>query len=185
MLSCINGSVNAALTCIPWLSTTCREWQLQRAAAGVGSRRRELVQEVPSDVGNDFVLSHQAYCYHGQTLLASDKCGEAIRSLQESEKCKCDWDWITGSDDAVPVLFCWIVFICSPIKLLSVTWWKSSTSLDRDSVFFCLVLPKTVFHNSAAENFVFTSQLGLKTGFELPAIYTVKTNGLVILFFGF
>ncbi|XP_041258346.1 BRO1 domain-containing protein BROX isoform X2 [Onychostruthus taczanowskii] len=27
-----------------------------------------------------------AYCYHGQTLLASDKCGEAIRSLQESEK---------------------------------------------------------------------------------------------------
>lgn len=29
----------------------------------------------------------QAYCYHGQTLLASDKCGEAIRSLQEAEKC--------------------------------------------------------------------------------------------------
>ncbi|XP_063078770.1 BRO1 domain-containing protein BROX [Engraulis encrasicolus] len=28
-----------------------------------------------------------AYCYHGQTLLASDKCGEAIRSLQEAEKC--------------------------------------------------------------------------------------------------
>ncbi|XP_054370130.1 BRO1 domain-containing protein BROX isoform X3 [Molothrus ater] len=28
----------------------------------------------------------EAYCYHGQTLLASDKCGEAIRSLQESEK---------------------------------------------------------------------------------------------------
>ncbi|CAN2387461.1 BRO1-like domain [Pristimantis euphronides] len=27
-----------------------------------------------------------AFCYHGQTLLASDKCGEAIRSLQESEK---------------------------------------------------------------------------------------------------
>ncbi|XP_074805318.1 BRO1 domain-containing protein BROX isoform X2 [Natator depressus] len=27
-----------------------------------------------------------SYCYHGQTLLASDKCGEAIRSLQESEK---------------------------------------------------------------------------------------------------
>ncbi|XP_068088971.1 BRO1 domain-containing protein BROX [Hyperolius riggenbachi] len=27
-----------------------------------------------------------AYCYHGQTLLAADKCGEAIRSLQESEK---------------------------------------------------------------------------------------------------
>ncbi|XP_030628470.1 BRO1 domain-containing protein BROX [Chanos chanos] len=28
-----------------------------------------------------------AYCYHGQTLLASDKCGEAIRSLQEAERC--------------------------------------------------------------------------------------------------
>uniref|UniRef100_A0A7N6AS55 BRO1 domain-containing protein BROX n=1 Tax=Anabas testudineus TaxID=64144 RepID=A0A7N6AS55_ANATE len=28
-----------------------------------------------------------AYCYNGQTLLASDKCGEAIRSLQEAEKC--------------------------------------------------------------------------------------------------
>uniref|UniRef100_A0A3B5KR81 BRO1 domain-containing protein BROX n=1 Tax=Xiphophorus couchianus TaxID=32473 RepID=A0A3B5KR81_9TELE len=28
-----------------------------------------------------------AFCYHGQTLLASDKCGESIRSLQEAEKC--------------------------------------------------------------------------------------------------
>uniref|UniRef100_A0A672RBF6 BRO1 domain-containing protein BROX n=1 Tax=Sinocyclocheilus grahami TaxID=75366 RepID=A0A672RBF6_SINGR len=27
-----------------------------------------------------------AHCYHGQTLLAGDKCGEAIRSLQEAEK---------------------------------------------------------------------------------------------------
>ncbi|OCT79446.1 hypothetical protein XELAEV_18026256mg [Xenopus laevis] len=27
-----------------------------------------------------------SYCYHGQTLLSTDKCGEAIRSLQESEK---------------------------------------------------------------------------------------------------
>uniref|UniRef100_A0A2D4FUG9 BRO1 domain-containing protein BROX n=1 Tax=Micrurus corallinus TaxID=54390 RepID=A0A2D4FUG9_MICCO len=27
-----------------------------------------------------------AFCYHGQTLLASDKCGESIRSLQEAEK---------------------------------------------------------------------------------------------------
>lgn len=118
MLSCINGSVNAALTCIPQLSAACREWQLQRAAAALGSRRRELVQGVPSDVGNDFVLSHQAYCYHGQTLLASDKCGEAIRSLQESEKCKCGWDGIIGSDDGVPVQFCYIVLICSPIKIL-------------------------------------------------------------------
>lgn len=33
------------------------------------------------------ILCLQAYCYHGQTLLASDKCGEAIRSLQEAEKC--------------------------------------------------------------------------------------------------
>ncbi|KAF3823098.1 hypothetical protein GH733_010534 [Mirounga leonina] len=31
-------------------------------------------------------LNNNAYCYHGQTLLASDKCGEAIRSLQEAEK---------------------------------------------------------------------------------------------------
>ncbi|XP_067884180.1 BRO1 domain-containing protein BROX isoform X1 [Heterodontus francisci] len=34
---------------------------------------------------NSFYLAY-AYCYHGQTLLASDKCGEAIRSLQEAEK---------------------------------------------------------------------------------------------------
>uniref|UniRef100_A0A6I8S8Y3 BRO1 domain-containing protein BROX n=2 Tax=Xenopus tropicalis TaxID=8364 RepID=A0A6I8S8Y3_XENTR len=27
-----------------------------------------------------------SYCYHGQTLLSADKCGEAIRSLQEAEK---------------------------------------------------------------------------------------------------
>ncbi|XP_040207337.1 BRO1 domain-containing protein BROX isoform X2 [Rana temporaria] len=27
-----------------------------------------------------------AYCYYGQTLLSSDKCGEAVRSLQEAEK---------------------------------------------------------------------------------------------------
>lgn len=26
------------------------------------------------------------YCYHGQTLLSADKCGDSIRSLQESEK---------------------------------------------------------------------------------------------------
>uniref|UniRef100_UPI00398F4A54 BRO1 domain-containing protein BROX isoform X2 n=1 Tax=Pristiophorus japonicus TaxID=55135 RepID=UPI00398F4A54 len=34
---------------------------------------------------NCFYLAY-AYCYYGQTLLASDKCGEAIRSLQETEK---------------------------------------------------------------------------------------------------
>merc|ERR1711994_278557 len=30
----------------------------------------------------------QAFNYQGESLLAQDKCGEAIRSLQESEKCK-------------------------------------------------------------------------------------------------
>lgn len=145
MLNCISGSVNGAFTCIPQLSTPCREWHLQRAAAAVGSRRRELVQEVPSDVGNDFVLSHQAYCYHGQTLLASDKCGEAIRSLQESEKCKYSWVWSTGSGDAMPVLFCCIVLICSPIKILSVAWWKSSTPLNRDNGVGFLLLFVGVF----------------------------------------
>nr|XP_060483844.1 BRO1 domain-containing protein BROX-like [Panthera onca] len=35
---------------------------------------------------NKNLFLYQAYCYHGQTLLASDKCGEAIRSLQEAEK---------------------------------------------------------------------------------------------------
>jgi hypothetical protein len=33
-----------------------------------------------------FVL--QAYTYHGESLLKEDKCGEAIRSVQESIKCK-------------------------------------------------------------------------------------------------
>ncbi|XP_019751827.1 BRO1 domain-containing protein BROX [Hippocampus comes] len=33
-----------------------------------------------------FFYMAYAYCYHGQTLLANDKCGEAIRSLQEAEK---------------------------------------------------------------------------------------------------
>lgn len=35
-----------------------------------------------------YLCYFQAHCYHGQTLLAGDKCGEAIRSLQEAEKCK-------------------------------------------------------------------------------------------------
>ena len=30
----------------------------------------------------------QAFNYQGEGLLAQDKCGEAIRSLKESEKCK-------------------------------------------------------------------------------------------------
>ena len=30
----------------------------------------------------------QAFNYQGENLLGQDKCGEAIRSLQESEKCK-------------------------------------------------------------------------------------------------
>ena len=29
------------------------------------------------------LLYFQAYCYHSETLLASEKCGEAIRGLQE------------------------------------------------------------------------------------------------------
>nr|XP_061806902.1 BRO1 domain-containing protein BROX-like isoform X2 [Nerophis lumbriciformis] len=33
-----------------------------------------------------FFYMAYAYCYHGQTLLGNDKCGEAIRSLQEAEK---------------------------------------------------------------------------------------------------
>lgn len=134
MLNCINGSDccfdlhSPAVNCLQGMAASkscscCRE---QEKGFGAG---------VPSDVGNDFVLSHQAYCYHGQTLLASDKCGEAIRSLQESEKCKCGWDWSTWSDDAMPILFWCIVLICSPIKILSVTWWKSSTPFHRDSVF--------------------------------------------------
>ncbi|KAF4092261.1 hypothetical protein AMELA_G00018870 [Ameiurus melas] len=32
-----------------------------------------------------FYMAH-AHCYYGQTLLIGDKCGEAIRSLQEAEK---------------------------------------------------------------------------------------------------
>lgn len=31
----------------------------------------------------------QAYCYAGENLLAQEKCGEAIRALQESHKCEC------------------------------------------------------------------------------------------------
>ena len=30
----------------------------------------------------------QAYNYLGEDLLSQDKCGEAIRCLQESKKCK-------------------------------------------------------------------------------------------------
>lgn len=30
----------------------------------------------------------QAYNYHGETLLAEDKCGEAIKCLEESLKSK-------------------------------------------------------------------------------------------------
>uniref|UniRef100_A0A673TDH1 BRO1 domain-containing protein BROX n=1 Tax=Suricata suricatta TaxID=37032 RepID=A0A673TDH1_SURSU len=41
---------------------------------------------VPLSLPLPLCFSGSAYCYHGQTLLASDKCGEAIRSLQEAEK---------------------------------------------------------------------------------------------------
>ncbi len=30
----------------------------------------------------------QAFNFKGESLLAQDKCGEAIRSLQESKKCE-------------------------------------------------------------------------------------------------
>lgn len=35
-----------------------------------------------------FFLVEQAYCYQGENLLAQDKCGEAVRGLQEGVKCK-------------------------------------------------------------------------------------------------
>lgn len=58
--------------------------------------------------------SLQAYCYHGQTLLASDKCGEAIRSLQEAEKCEYDLTGPGGSSDTLSnpgilLTRCWTV----------------------------------------------------------------------------
>ena len=34
------------------------------------------------------MIVFQAYNYKGESLLAQDQCGEAIRSLQESEACK-------------------------------------------------------------------------------------------------
>ena len=30
----------------------------------------------------------QAYCFCGETLLAEDQCGKAIRAMQESDKCE-------------------------------------------------------------------------------------------------
>jgi len=38
------------------------------------------------ELKSQFYLAY-AYNYHGESLLAEDKCGEAIRSLQESKKC--------------------------------------------------------------------------------------------------
>lgn len=35
-----------------------------------------------------YPLSYQAYNYHGEILLAQDKCGEAIKCLEEATKCK-------------------------------------------------------------------------------------------------
>ena len=32
-----------------------------------------------------------AYNYAGENLLAEDKCGEAIRALQESQKCESEY----------------------------------------------------------------------------------------------
>ena len=39
------------------------------------------------DLKSKFYMSH-AFNYEGENLLSQDKCGEAIRSLKESEKCK-------------------------------------------------------------------------------------------------
>ena len=36
----------------------------------------------------DLYLKFQAFNYQGENLLAQDKCGEAIRSLKESQECK-------------------------------------------------------------------------------------------------
>lgn len=36
---------------------------------------------------NPNLLIFQAYCYHGKNLLEEDHCGEAIRSLKESQDC--------------------------------------------------------------------------------------------------
>ncbi|XP_055926236.1 BRO1 domain-containing protein BROX-like [Argiope bruennichi] len=38
------------------------------------------------ELKSTFYLAY-AYCYSGENLLAQEKCGDAIRSLQESEKC--------------------------------------------------------------------------------------------------
>ena len=35
-----------------------------------------------------WTILFQAHSYNGETLLAQDKCGEAIRGLQESVKCE-------------------------------------------------------------------------------------------------
>ena len=35
-----------------------------------------------------YLTSFQAFNYQGECVLAQDKCGEAIRALQESDKCK-------------------------------------------------------------------------------------------------
>lgn len=33
-------------------------------------------------------ITLKAHCYNGETLLAQDKCGEAVRGLQEGVKCE-------------------------------------------------------------------------------------------------
>uniref|UniRef100_A0A8C1T628 BRO1 domain-containing protein BROX n=1 Tax=Cyprinus carpio TaxID=7962 RepID=A0A8C1T628_CYPCA len=52
----------------------------------------QIQAETPSATRHKYLQLKQhfymayAHCYHGQTLLAGDKCGDAIRSLQEAEK---------------------------------------------------------------------------------------------------
>ena len=37
---------------------------------------------------NEFMIYLQAFNYQGENMLSQDKCGEAIRSLQESQRSK-------------------------------------------------------------------------------------------------
>jgi len=56
-----------------------------------GSRAAQISWRAMSGVlhvFNQVRLMFQAFNYQGESVLAQDKCGEAIRALQESDKCK-------------------------------------------------------------------------------------------------
>ena len=67
--------------------------QVSRVESCLLSCLREYmhVSTAPIFESNTYVydsrVSSQAYNYCGEDLLAADKCGEAIRALQESESC--------------------------------------------------------------------------------------------------